>query len=199
MSRVLPLLILVAVLSAGCGSATASPTIAPTGTPAAGSAPVASPTVAPTVTLAPTPTPSPTAAPTPTPLPTPWPTGVVGALAFVHAYEDALIAGRYAEAWAMLGPEWQAAWSSESAYETDRATWIKSAGPKYTATANPKNMMSLADWVSSMQWPAGKPSIDMVKAVLVEVDWAKLAGDNAGFEMWVVNPVPKGWELFEVR
>jgi hypothetical protein len=173
-------------------------TPAPT-SPAAGSAPVASPTLQPTATLAQAPTPSPTATPAPTPLPAPWPTGVVGALAFVHAYEDALLAGRYADAWAMLGPEWQAAWNSESAYEADRSAWMKSAGSKYTATANPPNMRSLADWLSSMQWPAAKPTIDMAKAVLVEVDWAKLSGDNADFEMWVVNPVPKGWELFEVH
>lgn len=199
MGRWLPILVLAAVLSAGCGSATASPTVAPAGTPAAGSTPGASPALEPAATFPPTPTPSLTEAPTPTPVPTPWPTGTVGALAFVHGYEDALIAGHYADAWAMLGPEWQAAWSSESAYQADRSAWMKSSGTQYTATANPPNMMSLAEWVGSMQWPAAKPAIDMAKAVLVEVDWVKVSGDNAGFEMWVVNPTPKGWELFEVR
>jgi len=39
----------------------------------------------------------------------------------------------------------------------------------------------------------------MGHAVLVEVDWTKLAGNNAGWEVWVVNPIPGGWQLFEVR
>jgi hypothetical protein len=103
------------------------------------------------------------------------------------------------KAWAMLGPEWQAAWPSFSAYATDRAGWIKSAGPKYTAVANPPKILSLADWLSSMTWPKATPTIDMAHAVLVEVDWTKLAGNNAGWEVWVVNPIPGGWQLFEVR
>ena len=77
--------------------------------------------------------------------------------------------------------------------------WIKSAGPKYTAVANPQKILSLADWLSSMTWPKATPTIDMAHAVLVEVDWTKLAGNNAGLEVWVVNPIPGGWKLFEVR
>jgi hypothetical protein len=99
----------------------------------------------------------------------------------------------------MLGPEWQSAWPSLSAYTTDRATWMKSAGPKYTTIANPPKIMSLADWLSGMTWPKATPTIDMAHAVLVEVDWTKLAGNNAGWEVWVVNPIPGGWQLFEVR
>jgi hypothetical protein len=189
MRRSLVIALAAALLVAACTPATASPTPGPTATPTATAAPTA------TATPAPTPTPVPTAIPTPTP----FPTGTVGALAFVHAYEDALVAGQYPKAWAMLGPEWQAAWPSESAYATDRAVWITAAGPKYTTAANPPTIMSLADWLSAMTWPGATPTIDKTHAVLVEVDWTKLAGNNAGWEVWVVNPIPGGWELFEVR
>jgi len=41
--------------------------------------------------------------------------------------------------------------------------------------------------------------VDKAKAVLVQVNWAALAKNNAGWEMWVVNPTATGWELYEVR
>jgi hypothetical protein len=190
-------LLMSSLLVAACTATTATPTPQPTPTATPTPAPTAVPTPPPTPTPTPAPTPTPT--PTPAPTPTPFPTGVVGADAFVHAYEDALIAGQYATAWAMLGPEWQANWASESAYATDRAQWIASAGPKYTTVDNPSDQMPLSGWLSSMQWPAATPTIDTAHAVLVEVDWTKLAGNNAGFEIWVVNPTASGWELFEVR
>jgi hypothetical protein len=117
----------------------------------------------------------------------------------MKTYEDALIAGQYATAWAMLGPEWQASYGSLSAFTTSVQELRNGEGTAYTLAANPSTIMSLADWLSSMQWPAATPVIDVAHAVLVEVDWTKLKGNNAGWEVWVVNPVPGGWELFEVR
>ena len=69
---------------------------------------------------------------------------------------------------------------------------------KYTAVANPTDVMSLTDWIAGMPTAEQKP-IDAAHAVLVEVTWTKLAGNNAGWEIWVVNPVPGGWELYEAR
>lgn len=178
--------LMTAILVAACSSTAATPT--PTAIP------TPTPTAVPTPTIAPTPTQP--ATPTPLATPTPFPTGIPGALAVVRAYEDALIAGNYAGAWALLGAGAQAGWGSLSAYTSERTAFMKSAGTVYTATANPSGTMSLTDWLAGTPF-AG--SIDTAHAVLVEVDWAALSGNNAGMEMWVANPVPGGWQLYEVR
>ena len=183
-----------ALLVAACSSGTASPTPAPTATPA----PTPASTVAPTVALAATPTPAPTAtpAPTPTPPPTKFTTGVPGALAFVKLYEDALVAGQYPQAWAMLAPGMQKALTSIAAYTSERKAYLASAGKAYTEEANPPSSMSMSDWLLGTTFT---PSIDQPNAVLVQVTWTALAKNNAGWEMWLVNPTTSGWELYKVR
>jgi hypothetical protein len=177
--------IVTAFLLAGCGP-TATPTIAPTASPIVTTAPTA------------TPPPTPTTAPTSlvTAAPTPFPTGIPGALDFVRAYEDALIAGKYSQAWTMLGAGSQAGWGTLPAYTSERTAFMKSAGKAYTLTANPSGSLSLTEWLSGTTFG---PSIDKVNCVLVKVDWTALAKNNAGWEMWVVNPIPGGWQLYEVR
>ena len=183
-----------ALLVAACSSGTASPTPAPTATPA----PTPASTVAPTVAVAATPTPAPTAtpAPTPTPAPTKFTTGVPGALAFVKLYEDALVAGQYQQAWAMLAPGMQKTLTSITAYTSERKAYLASAGKAYTEEANPPSSMSMSDWLLGTTFT---PSVDQPNAVLVQVTWTALAKNNAGWEMWLVNPTATGWELYEVR
>jgi hypothetical protein len=98
----------------------------------------------------------------------------------------------------MLGTQDQATRGMLTGYTSERSAYMKSAGSKYTAVANPTDVMSLTDWIAGMPTAEQKP-IDAAHAVLVEVTWAKLAGNNAGWEIWVVNPVPGGWELYEAR
>jgi hypothetical protein len=182
-----------AFLVAACSSGTATPPATATPSPA----PSATPSPA---TPAPPPTATPTAAPTTTPTPTvptatPFPTGVPGAVDFVKAYEDALIAGDFAAAWSMLGPN-AGAWTDYASFVTERTMYLKTAGAKYTTVANPSGSLSLADWLNGTSFAA---SIDKSHAVLVQVTWTALAKNDAGWEMWVVNPTPTGWELYEVR
>jgi hypothetical protein len=96
----------------------------------------------------------------------------------------------------MLAPGGTAGWGTLARYTGERAAFMKSAGKTYTAVANPAGTLSLAEWLSGASF-AG--SIDTAKCVLVRVDWAALSKDNAGWEMWVVNPTVIGWELYEVR
>ncbi|MFI5258166.1 MAG: hypothetical protein ACHQ01_00940 [Candidatus Limnocylindrales bacterium] len=132
-----------------------------------------------------------------TPTPAPSPTGVAGALAFVHSYEDALIAGNYPTAWAMLGSGSQeAGWGTLTQYTSERKAFMTSAGKTYSAVANPSGVASISDWLSGTGFA---PSIDVAHAVLVQVTWTALANNNAGMEMWVVNPIAGGWALYEVR
>ena len=182
------------LLAAACTPATASPTPTPTFAATATPAPTATPTA--TVAATPTPTQTATPAPTPTPAPTKFTTGVPGALAFVKLYEDALVAGQYAQAWAMLAPGMQKTLISVAAYTTERKAYLASAGKAYTEEANPPSTMSMSDWLSGTSFT---PSIDQPNAVLVQVIWTALAKNNAGSEMWIVNPTISGWELYEVR
>ena len=137
MRRLLFALLAIAVAVAACGSGAASPTPPPTATPSP--APTPTPT-APAVT---TPTESPSATQTPvstsapTAVLTPLPTGPAGALAFVHTYEDALLAGNYAMAWSMLGHVQQLMLGSLDGFETERQAFLETAGKAYTALANP--------------------------------------------------------------
>jgi hypothetical protein len=191
-----------AVLVAACQGAGSSPSpLAVAGTPSANQATVGAP--APSATASPTPiqTTSSSAAParppaTPSPTPRPYPTGTAGAVAFVHAYEDRLIGGQYRQAWTMLGPGWQTYLGTMSDYSADRKAFMRYAGKRYTVEANPVPTKSLADWLNGAYYT---PLIDTAHAVLVKVSWNALWYDTSGWEMWVVNPTPNGWELYEVR
>jgi hypothetical protein len=180
---------------AGCGPAStpAASGASPASSGSASPPPTSAPSASATSTLAATPT------ATPAPTPTAWPTGIPGALAYVKAYEDAIVAGDCKTAWNMLDAVWQANWTDEGAFDTACSQQVASTGETFFLTANPSNMMGLADWLSGMAYPGPTPTVDMAHAVLVEVDWTKLQGNNAGWDMWVANPVPGGWEIFQVR
>jgi len=98
----------------------------------------------------------------------------------------------------MLGPRDQATRGTFTACTSERSACMKSAGSTYTAVADPTDVRSLTDWIAAMPTAEQKP-IDAAHAALVEVTWTKLAGNNAGWEVWVMNPVPGGWALCEAR
>jgi hypothetical protein len=113
----------------------------------------------------------------------------------MHAYEDSLIAGNYAQAWSMLAPDGVGG-GTLATYTVERKAYLASAGEAYPVEANPKDALSLPDWLSGTPFAA---SVDKAHAVLIRVWWTALAGNNAGWEMWVVNPISGGWALYEVR
>jgi hypothetical protein len=121
---------------------------------------------------------------------------VPGALDFVQAYENALVGRHYDKAWSMLAPGYQAILGSQTAYTEERTEFVNSAGKGYTAVANPTDIVPLATWLKGQTFAS---AIDKAHAVLVEVTWTSLAANNAGMEVWVVNPVAGGWELYGVR
>ncbi len=196
MRRLVIAAIAAALIFAGCSTAGSSPTLAPNQTPT--STVGAATTTAPAPTATPTPEGSPSSSPAPTiaSTPTPYPTGAPGAEAFVKAYENALIAGDYTTAWSMLAPAATSAWGTLSKYTGDRTAFMASAGKVYTTVANPPATLSITEWLKGTPFVG---SVDKAKAVLVQVNWAALAKNNAGWEMWVVNPTATGWELYEVR
>jgi hypothetical protein len=180
------------LLLAGCQSAASTlPALSPAPVPSP--SPSVSSSVPPTALPAPTPTPAPTQTATPTPLPT----GLPGALAFVQAYEGALLTGNFEQAWSMIAPGSMPGVTLAS-YTAERTAFLQSSGKGYAVVANPPDSMTLAEWLKGQPFAA---QIDQAHAVLVKVTWTALADNNAGWEMWVVNPVKggDGWELYEVR
>ncbi|MGA2512136.1 MAG: hypothetical protein ABSG37_00755 [Candidatus Limnocylindrales bacterium] len=114
----------------------------------------------------------------------------------MKAYLDHQIVGDYASAWAMLSPAMQSSWQTLAAFTIAEAGFQPTAKEGYTLTANPKDYMSLTDWLAGQPFAS---AIDTQNAVLILVQWTALPNNNAGWEMWVANPTPAGWELYEVR
>jgi hypothetical protein len=182
-------LILLAEGVAACGSVTPTPSPSPT--------PTATPSPSPTPSPTPVPTPSPTPSPSvdPNATPTPLPTGVPGAYAVVQNYEDALLAGNYAAAWALIGTASRGHWgTSLDKFTKDRTTFLGSAGRTYTIAVDPTTTLPLNEWVTGFGW---ENLIDLKNAHLVTVHWTALAGARSGLEIWAVSPGKTGgWVMY---
>jgi hypothetical protein len=59
----------------------------------------------------------------------------------------------------------------------------------------PKYSGPITDWQSAMFGA----SLDVTQAVLVEVDYPALALNNAGYDLFIVQPGEAGLEIFDVR
>jgi hypothetical protein len=129
----------------------------------------------------------------------PSPTGPISfnsAAAVVDQYENDLVRTDYADAWQLLAPDSPArAGQSIAAWSQERQQFFQSAGDQYTVRAPQADTAPLADWLAA-PWDA---SIDRAQAVLIEVDYPALAGNNAGWELYIVNPTPTGLEIYDVR
>jgi hypothetical protein len=193
MKRITMAAVAVCLIASACNSSTASPSITPD--PAATATPTISPaTPSPTATAGPSD--SPTATPTPAVTSSPLPTGVAGALEFMQQYENSLVGTHYDKAWSMLAPGYQALVGPESKYVNDQAEFMESAGKGYNVVANPADVAALAEWLKNQPFAS---AIDRAHAVVVEVTWSALATANRPAQVWIVNPTPSGWELYEVR
>ncbi len=150
------------------------------------------------VTSSPTPAGSPAVAPSPSPTITaegPSAADVAAAGDAVDRYTADLVRGDDAAAWAMLGPEEQAAQGSLASFGAERSAFFKSVAGRYVVKTQPTDAGSISDWVAGAH---GAP-IDLHQAVLVEVDYPALAGNNAGYDLYIVNPGPSGPEIYSVR
>jgi hypothetical protein len=126
---------------------------------------------------------------------TPTPADVTVARLAITRYTAALIAGRYAEAWAMLGPEARTHWGSLAKFIYDRSAYFKGVAGRYLVITQPPNVAPIGDWLGTTY---GAP-IDMHHAVLVEITYPALADNNAGDELYIVNPASGGVWIYGVR
>ncbi len=118
---------------------------------------------------------------------------------FLDRYLANLVAGRYADAYAMLAPS-MASQGSLATFTRNQTEWFHANGGRYTITAWPKGVIPIADWIAPNASPYDMTSIDLRHAVLLEVDYPALAGNNAGWEMYIVNRTASGsLEIYQVR
>jgi hypothetical protein len=114
----------------------------------------------------------------------------------VDTYTSDLKNGNTAAAWAMLAPEEQAKFDSESAWASERAAFFQGVRSS-TVTVNPTDVEPIGSWLTGTNGAA----IDLAHAVLVEVRY-DLGGapSPADWDLYIVAPRSSGGlEIFSVR
>ena len=158
----------------------------------------------PVVTPAPSLSTSPPASPSPA-TPTAAPSGpsgtataadIAAATAAVDAYTRLLVKGDWSAAYAMLAPASRDVYGSLATFTYERAAYFKSVAGKYTVTVPATGDTGpITDWLPDTY---GTP-LDLAHTVLVEVDYPALAGNNAGYGLYLVAPGASGLLIFDVR
>lgn len=126
----------------------------------------------------------------------PSPSAIAAAKEAVQAYTGRLVRGDWAAAFAALAPSSRLQWGSLERFRADRSEYFKSVGGKFTVIAPaPEDLGPITDWQSAMDGTL----LDVTQAVLVEVDYPALPLNNAGYELFIVQPGSTGLQLFPVR
>jgi hypothetical protein len=140
-----------------------------------------------------TPAPSPSQAPS-TPEPTAQPSPAERVTALINDYEAALVAGEWQTAFDMLEPSSPTRSMGLDAFAAERAPYYESVAGRYTLGTATRDV---PDWTTFAPLIQGA---DVSRAYLIEVDYPALAGNNAGFEQFVVGPDASGtWWIWPVR
>ena len=152
---------------------------------------VASPTPSATPTETPaSPTPLPSS---PTPSPSASPNDRLTATDLIDRYETALVAGKWQTAFDLLAPTSLTHEAGIESFASERAQFFVSVDGRYVIGS----ITNATDWASYGPTVAGA---DHSRAYLIEVDYPALAGNNAGYEQFVVAPDPSGtWRIWQVR
>jgi hypothetical protein len=126
---------------------------------------------------------------------TPSPADAVAAKDAVEQYTAALVRGSYATAYGMLAPESQGHWQSLADFIYERSAFFKSVAGRYVIQVWPSDVLPIGSWLTD----TNRSLIDLHHAVLVEVDYPAMAGNNAGLDIYIVSPAANGVEIFDVR
>ena len=115
------------------------------------------------------------------------------ASALVDEYESALVAGNWAAAFDLLASTSLTHQAGLPAFSSERAAFFRSVAGRFTAGTPTR----VTDWAAYGPLVSGA---DQSRAWLIEVDYPALAGNNAGFEEFVVAPDSGGtWRIWPVR
>lgn len=167
-----------------------APAVSPVSSATAGTSLSARPSSSPTESAA-----ASASASTPAVGQTPSPADAAAARNLVDQYTTALVRGDYSAAYAMLAPESQQHWQSLADFTYERSAFFRSVGGRYTIQVWPTEILPLTSWLTDRNGPL----INQRHAVLVEVDYLALAGNNAGLDIYIVSPVGNELEIFDVR
>jgi hypothetical protein len=185
------IIVLIAALTARGLIPQPQPSLPVVGTSPSPSTPVGpSPSASAVVTTPPSAVPSATG-----PTGTPTAADLSAARTAIDQYTAALVRGDYATAWALLGPEDQAHVGTFAAWSAERRAFFQSVAGRYTIVVSPSGVAPITDWLAG----AYGASIDLAHAALIEVDYPALAGNNAGYELFIVNPTADGPRIYSVR
>jgi hypothetical protein len=180
--------LLIVALSLRGASQGPQPSQPPVGaTPSAAAS--ASPTTNPSAPTSAAPTSSPAVSPSSSASP------ASAAASIVDAYTSDLVKGDYAAAWTLLAPDGPSGDLSFADWSSERAQFFKSVAGRYTIAVSPSDVGPLASWLAS-PWSS---SIDLDHALVVEVTYPALAGNNAGASVYIVNPTATGLQIYDVR
>lgn len=153
--------------------------------------------------LSPTATPSGSATLVPLPIGSASPGDAATAAKLVKEYENRLIGGDWRGAWALLAPEAQIRWRAFDDFKVDRTAYFKEAGDQYAAKDPVHDAAQIRQWVVPENYPAAPiyPATAVYDhAFLVEVDYPKLATNNAGWDVLLIAPDGSGeWRVWDVR
>jgi len=127
---------------------------------------------------------------------TPSPSEVAAAQAAVDAYTKQLVAGDWAGAYTALAPGYRTQWTSLADFASERGAFFKSVGDRFSVRlADAASEPPIGDWEPELHGTR----LDIAHAVLVEVDYPELDMNNAGFNLYVVQPGALGLDIFQVR
>jgi hypothetical protein len=115
------------------------------------------------------------------------------ATALVDEYEAALVAGHWATAFDLIAPQSPTCLAGYNTFASERSSFFRSVAGRYTVGAP----VQVTDWAGYTPLVQGA---DRSRGWLIEVDYPALAGNNAGFEQFVVAPDTGGaWRIWPVR
>ncbi|HEY7827929.1 MAG TPA: hypothetical protein VIB99_06825 [Candidatus Limnocylindrales bacterium] len=183
------LIVALALRGAGPGPQPSQPAIG--ASPSVGASPSSVPSPSPVGSAGPGPSASNSASPSASPPST----AFANAAVVVDEYTKDLVDGNYAAAWAMLAPDGPSRAQTFASWSAERAQFFRSVAGRYTVTQPPTGTAPLASWLAN-PWSS---SIDQANAVLVEVDYPALGGNNAGYDVYIVNPTSTGYAIYDVR
>ncbi|HYK95599.1 MAG TPA: hypothetical protein VE011_07035 [Candidatus Dormibacteraeota bacterium] len=121
---------------------------------------------------------------------------IATAAAAVDGYTRLLVKGDWSAAYALLAPASRDHYGSLANFTYERAAYFKSVAGRYTVKIPaPADVGSITDWLPDTYGT----SVDLGHTVLVEVDYPALAGNNAGYGLYLVAPGSGGLLIFDVR
>jgi hypothetical protein len=119
---------------------------------------------------------------------------VTAAGALVKQYTARLVHGQYAAAWTLLDLWSRQFYGSVAAYTEDQRGYFRSVAGRYTVVPNATSLGPITDWLPTVDGP----TVDLNRAVLVEVDYPNISFANQ-WNAYIVARDATRLRLFQVR